>query len=222
MTKLFVGQYSNQTTEQEVNEYNLIIEGNAEPTSRLLEGSTSSWAAEEWVQDGKLNGVDCRVLYLFKAEEITNSDGDSLEAEFYPWDFDHISWVDVENVKSELTPLALEIIQELGQLPVDDINNLGKFMAELKEAGYISYLDASTDYLIVERQQLETIIAELIEIEKDENAHGIDNEGNVNWNDGAKRDGYTEYIKNYCESEGLEVTNDEVQKIHGRVLEAIE
>ena len=70
-------------------------------------------------------------------------------------------------------------------------------------------------------KQMETIVAELTEIEKDENAHGIDDEGNTNWNDGAKRDSYTEYIKSYCESEGIKVTGEEAQEIHGRVLENI-
>lgn len=70
-------------------------------------------------------------------------------------------------------------------------------------------------------KQIVRIIAELTEIEKDENAHGIDNEGNTNWNDGAKRDSYTEYIKIYCKSNGIKVTNAEVQEIHGSVLENI-
>lgn len=55
------------------------------------------------------------------------------------------------NDESELTSTALEIIEELGKLPVSTINNLGKLQTELAEAGYVSYLDASTDYLIVEK-----------------------------------------------------------------------
>lgn len=70
-------------------------------------------------------------------------------------------------------------------------------------------------------EQMETIVSKLIEIEKNENAHGVDDEGNVNWNDGVRRDSYTEYIKNYCEAEGVEVMDDEVREIHRRVLESI-
>jgi len=70
-------------------------------------------------------------------------------------------------------------------------------------------------------EQMGFIIIELVEIEKDENAHGIDQEGNVDWNDGAKQENYTEYIKTYCEAKGIEYTNKEVQEIHTGVLAGI-
>jgi len=70
-------------------------------------------------------------------------------------------------------------------------------------------------------KQMKNIISELIEIEKDENAHGIDQEGNVNWDDGVKQESYFEYVKMYCDSKGIDFTNKEVQEIHGRVLAEI-
>lgn len=45
----------------------------------------------------------------------------------------------------------LEIVSELGKIPVSTIDNLTEVIAELKELGYLSYLDSSTDYLIVEK-----------------------------------------------------------------------
>jgi len=50
-----------------------------------------------------------------------------------------------------LNQKTLEIIEEIGKIPVETIENVAEFQAELKEAGFISYLDSSTDYLIVER-----------------------------------------------------------------------
>ena len=52
----------------------------------------------------------------------------------------------------QLTATMIEIIEELGQIPMETIENVAELKAELKEAGYISYLDASTDYLIVEKE----------------------------------------------------------------------
>jgi len=51
-----------------------------------------------------------------------------------------------------LNERTLEIIEELGKIPLETIENLGEFQEELKEAGYISYLDPSTDYLIIEKE----------------------------------------------------------------------
>lgn len=45
----------------------------------------------------------------------------------------------------------LEIAEETGEVPVATIDNLTETIAELKQLGYIAYLDASTDYLIVEK-----------------------------------------------------------------------
>ena len=50
-----------------------------------------------------------------------------------------------------LNQRTLEIIEETGKIPVSTVDNLEKLQRELKAAGYVSYLDASTDYLVVEK-----------------------------------------------------------------------
>jgi len=57
----------------------------------------------------------------------------------------------MEVIEMIVTEKMLEIIEELGKLPVSTIDNLGETMKELRKKGYISYLDESTDYLIVEK-----------------------------------------------------------------------
>lgn len=58
--------------------------GPAEPTSRLLEGSADSWAAEEWAEpcvvtvDGEKRPA--RLIYLFRADQVAESIEDR------PWD----------------------------------------------------------------------------------------------------------------------------------------
>ena len=52
-----------------------------------------------------------------------------------------------------LNQRTLEIIEELGRISMETIENVAEFQAELKAAGYISYLDASTDYLVIEKQK---------------------------------------------------------------------
>jgi len=47
---------------------------------------------------------------------------------------------------------TLEIIEELGKIPVSTIENLEEFRNELYELGYISYLNSSTDYLIISKE----------------------------------------------------------------------
>jgi hypothetical protein len=53
--------------------------------------------------------------------------------------------------RSEISRHMIEMIEELGKINVQYIDNLGKLIAELKDMGYMAYLDESTDYLIVER-----------------------------------------------------------------------
>lgn len=66
----------------------------AQPTSRLLEGTQDNWAAEEWSESVILPGGDRATrYYLFSADEI-NDDGEPLEAEQYPWDAEHVSWIE--------------------------------------------------------------------------------------------------------------------------------
>jgi len=50
-----------------------------------------------------------------------------------------------------LNDRMMEIIEETGKLRMQDIENVAELQAELKAAGYTSYVDASTDYLIVEK-----------------------------------------------------------------------
>jgi H2-forming N5,N10-methylenetetrahydromethanopterin dehydrogenase-like enzyme len=45
----------------------------------------------------------------------------------------------------------IEIAEELGKVPVSSISDLATTIADLKELGYTAYLDASTDYLIIEK-----------------------------------------------------------------------
>ena len=56
-----------------------------------------------------------------------------------------------------LNERTLEIIEELGKLPIEGIEAVGELQEELKASGYISYLDASTDYLIVEKNCIERL-----------------------------------------------------------------
>lgn len=61
--------------------------GNAEPTSRVLDGSIDHGYAEEWAENGYiiLDGEKRQVtlIYLFEENEISD------EPENYPWDEKH-------------------------------------------------------------------------------------------------------------------------------------
>ena len=71
---------------------------NAEPTSRVLDGSYDHGFAEEWSAPAKLFGTDAvgTVIYLFTESDITDDDGEPLDAEFYPWDEEHTARVIVD------------------------------------------------------------------------------------------------------------------------------
>jgi hypothetical protein len=47
----------------------------------------------------------------------------------------------------------MEIIEEIGKLRMQDIENIAELQEELKKAGYNSYIDSSTDYLIVKKEE---------------------------------------------------------------------
>jgi hypothetical protein len=66
--------------------------GNAEPTSRVLDGSQDHGYAEEWSEPGILpDGRTGQIMYLFDDDDITDGDGNPLEeAEDYPWDEEHV------------------------------------------------------------------------------------------------------------------------------------
>jgi len=75
--------------------------GNAEPTSRLLDGSEDHWASEEWEQPSSVRGQLCTIYYLFDADDIVDADDEPLEADRYPWDAEHISWVELCPAETE-------------------------------------------------------------------------------------------------------------------------
>jgi len=50
-----------------------------------------------------------------------------------------------------LNERMLEIIEETGKIRMQDIDNLAELQGELGRAGYVSYVDMATDYLIVEK-----------------------------------------------------------------------
>ena len=50
----------------------------------------------------------------------------------------------------QITERMMEMIEEMGKIPVWKIENLEELQEELDKMGYNSYLDDSTDYLIVE------------------------------------------------------------------------
>lgn len=75
----------------------LTITGNAEPTSRVLDGSLDHGFTEEWSEPATLpSGQACRVIYLFDDADIVDTDGEPLESENYPWDPEHIRRVVVD------------------------------------------------------------------------------------------------------------------------------
>lgn len=64
---------------------------NAEPTSRLLDGSSDHGYAEEWQEPATMpDGRACYRMYLFTADDIVDADGEPLDAEDYPWDNAHV------------------------------------------------------------------------------------------------------------------------------------
>lgn len=54
-------------------------------------------------------------------------------------------------MKKQLTNTMIEIIEELGKIRIETIENISELKKELETAGYTTYLDASTDYLIFEK-----------------------------------------------------------------------
>lgn len=58
--------------------------GPAEPTSRLLTGSSDQWAAEEWAEPCEVDIAGewrpASLIYLFRAEQLVEQIDD------YPWD----------------------------------------------------------------------------------------------------------------------------------------
>ena len=57
----------------------------------------------------------------------------------------------MSNEKKMLSDQTKELIEELGKIPMETIENVEKLQAELESEGYISYLSPDTDYLVVEK-----------------------------------------------------------------------
>ena len=53
----------------------------AVPSSRLLEGSSDSAFAAEYIGYGTLHGIPCRAIYLLSKEDMEDIDGKPLEDE---------------------------------------------------------------------------------------------------------------------------------------------
>lgn len=65
---------------------------NAFTTSRVLDGSNDHGFAEEWLEPATLpDGRSCYRVYLFDDEDITDDNGEPIDAEHYPWDDDHVA-----------------------------------------------------------------------------------------------------------------------------------
>lgn len=64
----------------------------AEPTSRLLDGSADHGYVQEWAEPAILpDGRRCIRMYLFDEDDITDADGEEIEeAENFPWDEEHV------------------------------------------------------------------------------------------------------------------------------------
>lgn len=84
-------QYSNSADEAPVARVLFSVfssAGQAEPTSRLLDGSDHGFA-EEWAEPGHVTIAgerrEARLMYLFAADEVAD------DPEHYPWDADHVA-----------------------------------------------------------------------------------------------------------------------------------
>jgi hypothetical protein len=94
MTRTVTVGYYNYSAENDdkIDPSMVIPSGNAEPTSRVLGGSTDHGFAEEWAEPATMpNGDRCHRMYLFDLSDITDDEGEPLDAEDYPWDDAHVA-----------------------------------------------------------------------------------------------------------------------------------
>ncbi|MDD5060685.1 MAG: hypothetical protein PHN44_00170 [Candidatus Marinimicrobia bacterium] len=69
----------------------VIATDQAVPTGRLLDGSSDHGYVEEWQEPAILpDGRQCYRMYLFDDDDITDEEGNHLDADCYPWDNDHV------------------------------------------------------------------------------------------------------------------------------------
>ena len=65
------------------------------PTSRLLDGSSDSWADQEWYEPGVVEIDDkaekVMAVYLFEESQLVDDDGEPLEAYMYPWSPENVA-----------------------------------------------------------------------------------------------------------------------------------
>jgi hypothetical protein len=58
----------------------------AEPTSRVLDGSSDHGYACEYIGYGEINGQQVKAIYLFDDEDLLDGNGDQIEDEgSYDW-----------------------------------------------------------------------------------------------------------------------------------------
>lgn len=50
-----------------------------------------------------------------------------------------------------LNERMLEMIEEIGKLPLETIDNLNELQKDLEKLNYTSYVDENTDYLIIKK-----------------------------------------------------------------------
>jgi hypothetical protein len=67
--------------------------GQAEPTGRVLSGSSDSWAAEEWAESGLYDGQRAARIYLFTAVEVEAAGDDASNL---PWDDEHTARIKLQ------------------------------------------------------------------------------------------------------------------------------
>lgn len=86
------GNYDSQTDERIDPALAVVASGTqAYPTGRLLDGSGDHGYDEEWFEKATLpDGRACYRAYLFDESDITDDDGEPLDAENYPWDSEHV------------------------------------------------------------------------------------------------------------------------------------
>jgi len=83
---------SNRFTDEMIDIDEVITFGNAEPTSRVLDGSSDHGYAQEWTEDCNLpDGRKGQVVYLFSDEDLLDKDGEPIEdVADLPFDNDHV------------------------------------------------------------------------------------------------------------------------------------
>jgi hypothetical protein len=92
MRKVQVSHYNYREKDTEQIDPSLVAATEqAQPTARILDGSDDNGFAEEWQEPAVMpDGRKCYRVYLFNKDEITDEDGELLEADQYPFDHEHV------------------------------------------------------------------------------------------------------------------------------------